>query len=423
MYSPAEFAPLSQASLKRLLKGNTVRVQHGSGLKLHLSKAQMKKHMSSKKKGKGYNLTLDPYQSDMMGKGFFEDIGSAFKSFGDTVNKEVIQPIAQEGEKYGKELASALIHEGIPAVGSTLGGVAGATLGGLTANPLLAMGSELAGSQLGQYGGTKLADYIGQKTGYGLMDMLKPLIPIAKKAIIAVGKEVASEVGKQVVSKGLDYAQKRALEYGVPPEVIKQSEKLAYEVAKNPKSIDLKKVDAEAMLKEIVEGPLQKHPLYEKVQEKMKEMFGHGIKKAMKAKKAPKKAPKKAMKMKGGTALIDQPFTVREAVDATGKFFQNPAGTLGFGMKDVLMSAKMKEAMKPKIHMKGGELSGGRLLIDEPITIRQAVNSTGKFFKDPVQTIGFGTMKGHNGGALIDTLKANRGGALLQAGYGRMRRY
>ena len=71
-------------------------------------------------------------------------------------------------------------------------------------------------------------------------------------------------------------------------------------------------------------------------------------------------------RMMGGTALIDQPFTARQAVNATGNFFKDPGGTIGFGSH------------------------GGTLLIDQPFTVRQAVNSTGNFFKDPGGTIGFG---------------------------------
>jgi hypothetical protein len=37
--------------------------------------------------------------------------------------------------------------------------------------------------------------------------------------------------------------------------------------------------------------------------------------------------------MKGGTALIDQPFTVRQAYDRGGDFVKNPMKTFGFGSK------------------------------------------------------------------------------------------
>lgn len=215
MYSPESFAPLSPASIKKLLKGHTVRVKYGTGLKLNLSKAQIKKHASGKKKGQGgYNLTMDPYQCQMHGDGFFEDVGKAFK-------KQILEPATQEIKKEvtkkGRKVASQLIHEGIPLASATLGGLAGSTLGGLSANPMAVPAGEMIGEYLGQYGGTKLADYVGRKTGLGM----KKMTPAMKKA-------------------------------------------------------------------------MKPHLL-------------------------------------GGTALIDQPFTVRQAVDTTGRFIKDPAKTIGFG--------------------------------------------------------------------------------------------
>jgi hypothetical protein len=291
MYSQAEFAPLSQASLKRLLKGHTVRVKHGTGLKLALSKMQMKKHLASKKKGQGgYNMTMDPYQSQMHGQGFFDDVGSAFKKMGDSfvenvakpigneivsVGKEAGREIVKEGKKRGRRVASQVIHEGIPYASEALGGIAGATLGGIaTENPLGAEAGEVIGQRLGSYGGRKLANYVGKKTGLGLKHL-----PVMKPRLL------------------------------------------------------------------------------------------------------------------GGTLLIDQPFTTRQAVNATGNFFKDPKGTIGFGSMPTIPN-----------QYKGRPQMGGTLLIDQPFTARQAVNATGNFFKDPKGTIGFGMGRG-------------RGGALLQAGY------
>jgi len=42
----------------------------------------------------------------------------------------------------------------------------------------------------------------------------------------------------------------------------------------------------------------------------------------------------------------------------------------------------------------GKAVRGGTLLIDQPFTARQAVNTTGDFFKDPKSTIGFGVSHG-----------------------------
>ena len=70
----------------------------------------------------------------------------------------------------------------------------------------------------------------------------------------------------------------------------------------------------------------------------------------------------KAMRVKkaarGGKLLIDQPFTVRQAADTVGQLFKS--------------------------------VRGGKLLIDQPFTARQAVNTVGNFVNDPKGTIGFG---------------------------------
>jgi hypothetical protein len=289
MYSVADFAPLSQASIKRLLQGHTVRVKHGSGLNLHLSKMQMKKHTASKNKGKGYNLTLDPYQSQMHGEGLFGNIGNAFRSVGNAFVQHVAKPagreVLKEGKRQGRKLASRVIHQGIPMASEALGKVAGKTIGDLitefTEDPRGAEQGEVIGQRFGAFGGKKLADYVGQKTGLGVNQI----------------------------------------------------------------------------------------------------MMTPQMKKAMKP------------KLQGGRLLIDEPFTTRQAVNTTGRFFKNPKGTIGFGIDRV-----------PPIPTQNRGRMGGTLLIDQPFTTREAVNTTGTFFKNPKGTLGFG-------------MHGKRGGALLQAGY------
>lgn len=313
MYSPAEFAPLSQASLKRLMKGHTVRVKHGSGLQLGLSKMQMKKHMASKKKGQGgYNMTFDPYQSQMHGQGFFEDVGSAFKSLGNSFVENVAKPVGREaikeGKRQGRKVASKLIHEGIPYASSALGGLAGTTLGGLTGNPLGAEAGEVIGQQLGEYGGTKLADYVGKKTGYGM-------------------KQLMTESQMKQATKPRLHGE------GIPEMMLMSA-------------------------------------------------MGYGLK-------------KRGRPRKGGTLLIDQPFTARQAVNTTGNFFKNPSKTLGFGVREDIMGNQSVRAIQ------GRGTRGGTLLIDQPVTTRQIVNTTGNFFKNPSKTLGFGMQKKMLGKALI----------------------
>jgi hypothetical protein len=249
--------------------------------------------------------------------------------------------------------------------------------------------------------------------------VVKKLAPHAKKALISVGKEA----GKKLLSKGLDYAQQKALEHGVPSERIHQSKQIAHALAQG------QPIDAEQAVREVIEGTLQKHPQYEKVQNLMRQMFGHGI--GSSGRGHPKM---------GGRLLIDEPITTRQVVNTAGDFIKNPLGTLGFGMKkpvakrgrpkkggalldfvpkevqDLGMSRlKQYENMIPQqardmgmSQLKnigfGMKKKGGRLLIDEPITTRQVVNTAGDFIKNPASALGFG-------------MKYNKGGALLQAGY------
>lgn len=145
----------------------------------------------------------------------------------------------------------------------------------------------------------------------------------------------------------------------------------------------------------------------------------------------------------GGTALIDQPFTTRQAVDTSGKFIKDPAKTLGFGARKGLPAKYkgsgpkglkkfqkwtgaigdfLKPVAKPILGaltdqavnninaygeanameanpygavqgLFGSGKKGGTALIDQPFTTRQAVNTIGSFVKDPAKTIGFGAKK------------------------------
>jgi hypothetical protein len=138
MYSNADIDSLSVGQLRKLLKGKAVRIRCGSGMKVSLSAPQHKKLMNAHGKNKMMTLTMDPYQAQMHGQGLFGDIGNFFT----------------------RKLPSTLIHQGLPAAGATLGGVAGAELGG-------PMGS-IVGSKLGRMGGEQLAAETGRRTGYGV---------------------------------------------------------------------------------------------------------------------------------------------------------------------------------------------------------------------------------------------------------------
>jgi len=409
MYHAVKIGPLSKASIHKLLRGGAVRVQHGNAHTVHLSKEQLKKHHRAAAKGKGHNLTLDPYQQKMHGNGFFDDIGAAFQThLIDPVRSEVIAPaehfmkslpstIESEGKKVGRKLknggerlgratASALIHKGIPAVASSLGGVAGSSLGALS-GPVGSTLGGLAGSELGSLAGQKLADYVGSQTGYGLMDIVRAIAPHAKKAVFHVGKEL----GKSVVSKGLKMAEEEAHRRGLHPSMVHEAKNIAHAYAQDPSAFRGKEAH---IVKEVVEGALSGHPMYHAVKSKMHQMFGHGMR-----------------HMHGGTALIDQPFSFRQATDAASNFSRDPLGAFGFGLKPRKRRVKKGGALAPagmglKRRTPRKRMHGGTALIDQPFSFRQATDAASNFSRDPLGAFGYGVKH------------RKRGGALRPAGYG-----
>ena len=301
---------LSPAQISRLLNGHGVRVRHGSHHKIHLSHEQHKKFKRAHAKGQATTITFDPFQKQMHGKGFFDDIGAAFTTHlinpakeafqNDVINpvkqgfqNDVINPFQNQviaptnkflksvpsiadkvgrqfkrgGNKLGRTIASQLIHKGIPMAGSTLGGVAGSALGTLTGNPMGTVAGEMAGSTLGGLAGDQLANYVGQQTGYGLFShVVKALAPHAKKALIHVGKEV----GKHVLNKGLEHAEQMALSHGVNPHLIQASKALAHHVASGHA------ITSQHAVNEVLGGALKHHPHYRKLHAKMNKMSGGG---------------------------------------------------------------------------------------------------------------------------------------------------
>ena len=88
------------------------------------------------------------------------DIGGFFRSMGNDI-KHVAEHAGSETEHFGERtLPSYLIHTGIPAVTSALGGAGGEVLGG----PL----GGIIGATAGKEAGNALANYTGDKTGYGI---------------------------------------------------------------------------------------------------------------------------------------------------------------------------------------------------------------------------------------------------------------
>ena len=118
----------------------------------------------------------------------------------------------------------------------------------------------------------------------------------------------------------------------------------------------------------------------------------------------------KKRRMHGGTALIDQPFSVRQATDSSSNFFKDPMGTFGYGLN------KRGRPRKHRLSHAGSstrKMHGGTALIDQPFTVRQATDSTSHFFKDPMGTFGYGLKKKK----VHHRKKRMSGKALFAAGY------
>jgi hypothetical protein len=144
------------------------------------------------------------------GKGFFEDLGRSFQQTFEPVSA-VFQPNA-EAERFGKQVASELIHKGIPITSGTLGGIAGSTL---TGGPV----GGIAGSYLGEMAGKQLADEVGRQTGYGMKrkakgrGLMSDAFAMAKSQGKRVAKSAISKAkskAKELVNQYLDLGEKEA---------------------------------------------------------------------------------------------------------------------------------------------------------------------------------------------------------------------
>jgi hypothetical protein len=94
---------------------------------------------------------------------------------------------------FTRDLPSGLIHQGLPAVGATLGGIAGAELGPV---------GSMAGAYAGRKAGQMTADKIGELYGYGLYSDMKKAGKAALKKQIS---RYAPAVGRNLAQAGSDY--------------------------------------------------------------------------------------------------------------------------------------------------------------------------------------------------------------------------
>jgi hypothetical protein len=80
MYFTYKVAELSPNQIRKLIKGEKVKLRKGNAHTVHLSEPQIKKIETAHKKGMASVIQLDPHQSSQHGSGVFGDIGKFFKS-------------------------------------------------------------------------------------------------------------------------------------------------------------------------------------------------------------------------------------------------------------------------------------------------------------------------------------------------------
>jgi hypothetical protein len=113
MYKSVSVAKLSETQKSRLRNGHPVRIKVGTGNKLNLSDAQIKKLNSAARRKAAYTVTMDPHQMVQHGQGVFGDISSTLKRIA-RKNKDLINPIIGR--------VKSGIHSGIDSLSSAAKG-------------------------------------------------------------------------------------------------------------------------------------------------------------------------------------------------------------------------------------------------------------------------------------------------------------
>lgn len=212
MYFPVKVGKLSDNQIKKLVKGQGIRVKKGVDNVIHLSEQQIKKLERAAKKGMGCTVTMDPYQSSMHKSG--GALGSAFKNLGRATKQDFnklssdVKGVAQKTKRgfnktFNKELGNDIvdglkiaglhaIEQGIPIATS----VASMALGDPTG---------MSGNALGNVASEYASDAYKRDVmkGKGLFKTLHKVgIPLKKKALVKGLKQTASVVastGSQLV--------------------------------------------------------------------------------------------------------------------------------------------------------------------------------------------------------------------------------
>ncbi len=110
-------------------------------------------------------------------------------------------------EQLGKQVASELIHQGIPATTEAIA----ATIGALAqpGNPL----SPILAGYAGKKGGEYLANYVGDQTGYGVMSDALAFAKRKGKALSQKALAHLQKLAKQKANEMLDEGLERSNQY------------------------------------------------------------------------------------------------------------------------------------------------------------------------------------------------------------------
>jgi len=163
MLSPLPVS-LSPAQKRKLMTGGAVTLkpsqfsEDAANYILKVMPNTVRRVATAMKKDKGVRVLLKAGE-DMLdtktGGSVLGDIKKGFKQLG------------RELKPVGKQVASTLIRQGIPAVSSALGSAAASTAATAVGQPELAPIAGIVGARAGRYGGQKLARLVSRKTGYG----------------------------------------------------------------------------------------------------------------------------------------------------------------------------------------------------------------------------------------------------------------
>jgi hypothetical protein len=195
MYEEATIQKLSQPQIKKLLKGQPVRVKHGNGMSVKMSKAQHKKLMSAHKRGAGTILQLDPYLQQQ-GAGVITDV---IKEIGMELLPHAIDAVANVAKKrvskHGKGMFDDIAKDVIPvAIDATAKSAKKRVSGkGVASEVIKEITKELAPIAI-----DAVAKQAKKKVGKGV-----------KEEVVKVVKEIGKELAPHAIDAVAKVAKKR----------------------------------------------------------------------------------------------------------------------------------------------------------------------------------------------------------------------